>query len=87
MGVAGGYVVAQVMATWSPLTPWTFALAAPLFAAISQLSDLMESGFKRRFGVKDASKLLPGHGGVMDRMDGMTLTSVALMVFYLSGWY
>ena len=47
----------------------------------------MESGFKRRFGVKDASKLLPGHGGVMDRMDGMTLTSVALMVFYLSGWY
>jgi phosphatidate cytidylyltransferase len=87
MGVAGGYVVAQVMVTWSSLTPWTFALAAPLFAAISQLSDLMESGFKRRFGVKDASKLLPGHGGVMDRMDGMTLTSVALMVFYLSGWY
>jgi len=87
MGVAGGYVVAQVMVTWSPLTPWTFALAAPLFAAISQLSDLMESGFKRRFGVKDASKLLPGHGGVMDRMDGMTLTSVALVVFYLLGWY
>ena len=47
----------------------------------------MESSFKRRFGVKEASKLLPGHGGVMDRMDGMTLTSVALMVFYLSGWY
>ena len=46
----------------------------------------MESSFKRRFGVKDASKLLPGHGGVMDCMDGMT-TSVALMVFYLSGWY
>ena len=87
MGVAGGYVVAQVLVNWSPLTPWTFALAAPLFAAISQLSDLMESGFKRRFGVKDASRLLPGHGGVMDRMDGMTLTSVALMVFYLLGWY
>lgn len=87
MGVIAGYAVAQVMVFWTPLSPWAFALAAPLFAAISQLSDLMESGFKRRFGVKDASKLLPGHGGVMDRMDGMTLTAVALVVFYLSGWY
>ena len=87
MGVAAGYVVAQVMVTWSPVTSWKFALAAPLFAAISQVSDLMESWVKRRFGVKDAGKLLPGHGGVMDRMDGMTLTSVALVIFCLLGWH
>ena len=80
MGVAAGYVVAQVMVTWSPITPWKFAVAAPFLAALSQVSDLMESMVKRRFAVKDAGKLLPGHGGVMDRMDGMTLTSVALVL-------
>ncbi len=87
MGVAAGYVVAQVLVTWSPITSWKFALAAPLLAALSQVSDLMESWVKRRFGVKDAGTLLPGHGGVMDRMDGMTLTSVGLVVFCLMGWH
>lgn len=87
MGVAAGYIVAQVLVTWSPVTSWKFALAAPLFAGLSQVSDLMESWVKRRFGVKDAGKLLPGHGGVMDRMDGMTLTSVALVVFCMMGWH
>ena len=86
MGVAAGYVVAQVMVTWSPITPWAFALIAPFLAALSQVSDLMESVVKRRFGVKDAGKLLPGHGGVMDRMDGMTLTSVGLALFCWLGW-
>lgn len=87
MGVAAGYVVAQVMVTWSPITSWKFALAAPFFALISQVSDLMESLVKRRFGVKDAGKLLPGHGGVMDRMDGMTLTALALALFCWLGWH
>ncbi len=59
--------------------------AAPLLAALSavtafaaQMGDIGESWIKRRMGVKDSSGLLPGHGGVMDRFDGMTGASVFL---------
>lgn len=44
-------------------------------AAISQIGDLFESAVKRRFGVKDSSQLIPGHGGVMDRLDGFIFAS------------
>jgi phosphatidate cytidylyltransferase len=55
----------------------TIAIIGVLLSVLSQTGDLLESWIKRRFGAKDASGLIPGHGGVMDRLDGFWAAAVA----------
>jgi phosphatidate cytidylyltransferase len=80
-GVAGATLLGGLLASYLGL-PTEFLLAAPIFAVAAQIGDLLESGLKRRAGVKDAGKMLPGHGGVMDRLDG--LVPVAVMTAVLA---
>lgn len=62
--------------------PWLVALSV-LIAFAGQMGDIWESWIKRRCGVKDASGLIPGHGGVLDRFDALIVAIVALMVLGL----
>ncbi|MBX9814819.1 MAG: phosphatidate cytidylyltransferase [Proteobacteria bacterium SG_bin5] len=73
-GALGGIALASVFAAtlhWYSGLPWRLTLATPLLAILSELGDLFESWLKRRAGVKDSGTLLPGHGGLLDRLDGL----------------
>jgi phosphatidate cytidylyltransferase len=48
---------------------------------VSQFGDLFESAVKRRFGVKDSSQIIPGHGGLLDRLDGFVAAVVLAAIF------
>jgi phosphatidate cytidylyltransferase len=60
------------------------ALVAILLSAMSQAGDLFESALKRRFNAKDSSNLIPGHGGVMDRLDGFIIAALAAAIIGVS---
>lgn len=92
-GVVGGLLSAIVFACIIlflfdvPLSALQWLVISALVALSSVLGDLLESMLKRHSGVKDSSNLLPGHGGVLDRMDGWTAAAPIFALALLStGW-
>jgi phosphatidate cytidylyltransferase len=76
-GLAGGLLAAAIFVQFvAAPSLLRLSLLAVLLSLVSQAGDLAESYLKRRTGVKDASRLIPGHGGVLDRVDGLVVAAV-----------
>lgn len=87
-GFFGGLVVAVVTAfacitLFQPAKPYVVIMAALGLSLASQCGDLFESWIKRQAGVKNSSDLIPGHGGLLDRVDGLIM---ATLMFWVTLW-
>lgn len=86
-GLFGGILFA-VLCGWllsryfDALEPAQWMWIAAIIAVFGNLGDLFESHLKRSYGVKDSGKIIPGHGGVLDRFDGLLL-ALPLVIFYI----
>ena len=76
-GVSAAALVGAGLAASVGADPNRLAMAGALLGLIAQMGDLAESALKRRFDMKDSGQLIPGHGGVMDRVDGLVFAAIA----------
>lgn len=87
-GLIGGMIAAGIVggaiATIAHL-PGRALWLAPLLAVAAQIGDLIESGMKRHVGVKDSGRILPGHGGLLDRIDGILPVAILVAAMVANG--
>jgi phosphatidate cytidylyltransferase len=86
-GALGGFLASLVVAAGFAVLglgrPGPLLLLGSLLSIVSQFGDLFESAVKRRFGVKDSSHIIPGHGGLLDRLDGFVAAAIVAAIFGL----
>ena len=85
-GTLGGIVLAMAIGwmlgnRWTQLSHLEWSVAGLLIGITGTLGDLLESAFKRAAGVKDSGTILPGHGGILDRFDGLLLAAPAYYAY------
>lgn len=87
-GAIGGIIIyfifkdkASTLLTTVPLL--IFAICGLIGSVLTEIGDLFESGIKRNVGIKDMGKIMPGHGGVMDRIDGMSFCAMFITIIFL----
>ena len=88
-GLIGGMAAAAVFGglwAWLLQLPAILIMLAAPFALAAQIGDLFESWLKRRAGVKDSGDWLPGHGGALDRLDGLVVAAVLTALAMIAGW-
>jgi phosphatidate cytidylyltransferase len=85
-GFAASLVISAAFAAFGFGKTGPLLLLGAVLSIVSQLGDLFESAVKRRFGVKDSSHIIPGHGGLLDRLDGFVAAVVmAAILGFLRG--
>ncbi len=87
-GLLGGMMCAMAVSYYVHAAQMGTLVMGASIALLGQTGDIFESWVKRRAGVKDSGKILPGHGGLLDRFDGLTLTApfyVLVMLFCYGG--
>lgn len=81
-GIIGSLIITILYALYIDINPlWKLVIMSILTSVISQLGDLVASKIKRMTGIKDFGKLMPGHGGVLDRFDSIILTAPVIYYF------
>jgi phosphatidate cytidylyltransferase len=78
----GSLLVAVGFSYWLQIDAWTLVVIAGLANVAGQMGDLLESAYKRSANVKDSGGLLPGHGGMLDRIDSLILASPIVWAAY-----
>jgi phosphatidate cytidylyltransferase len=83
-GITAAGLAAYAFAHFVGSPPLVLAVFGVVLGIVAQIGDLTESALKRSFGVKDSGAIIPGHGGVLDRVDGLIFAAVAAGIFALA---